>query len=449
MGGGNVLIVEDENDVCQLLKRVVALEGFTVSVAANIKSAAKILQQESIDVVLCDVKLPDGNGIEFNQQIRAIKPGIEFILLTAYGNIPDSVQAIKGGAFDYITKGNDNDRILPLVYRAMEKVRLEKKVAELERKISSRYANFDSIIGNSDMILKAKELAKMAAPSGAPVLLLGETGTGKEVFAQAIHSGSSRAKHAFIALNCSAFSKELLESELFGYKSGAFTGAVRDKKGLIEEANEGTLFLDELGETPLDFQVKLLRVLETSEFIKVGDTKPTKVNLRIIAATNRNLVEEVAAGKFREDLFYRLNTFMIYLPPLRDRQEDIPIFAESFLKQFTRNSYRHVSGMSQGFIDYLKRNDWHGNIRELKNVIERALIVCHGDTLTKDHLPVEFQYTTLKSKTLSAFDLASVESFHIQRVLQYTEGNKTQAAKLLKIGVATLYRKIEEYKITL
>lgn len=444
----NILLVEDENDVRLLLKRVLSLEGFVVFEAENIKTASKLLENENIDLVLCDVKLPDGNGVEFISKIKTSHPYIEIIVLTANGNIPDSVQAIKNGAFDYITKANDNQRILPLLYRALEKVKLEKRVAQLEKQAADRYATFDSIIGNSLSINQAKTLAQMAAPTDAPVLLLGETGTGKEVFAQAIHSASKRNTKTFLGLNCSAFGKDILESELFGHKAGAFTGASKDKKGLIEEANEGTLFLDEIGEMPLDLQAKLLRVLETSTFIKVGDTKQVKVNIRIIAATNRDIQQEISSGKFREDLFYRLNLVTISLPPLRERQDDIPLLAKYFVKRLTQDAYQQVKGMTNAFAERLQKNEWRGNIRELRNVIERSLIVCQGAELSIDNLPVELQYhTALKSNTLSAFDLSSVERLHIHRVLQYTKWNKTQAAKLLNISSATLYRKIEEYKI--
>lgn len=444
----NILLVEDENDVRLLLKRVLSLEGFVVYEAENIKTAIKTLENENIDLVLCDVKLPDGNGVEFITKIKATYPYIEIIVLTANGNIPDSVQAIKNGAFDYITKANDNQRILPLLYRALEKVKLEKRVALLEKQAVDRYANFDAIIGNSLSITQAKILAQMAAPTDAPVLLLGETGTGKEVFAQAIHSASKRSTKTFLGLNCSAFGKDILESELFGHKAGAFTGASKDKKGLIEEANEGTLFLDEIGEMPLDLQAKLLRVLETSEYIKVGDTKQLKVNIRIIAATNRDIQQEISKGRFREDLYYRLNLVTISLPPLRERQDDIPLLTDYFVKKLTKDAYQQVRGMTSAFVERLGKNEWRGNIRELRNVIERSLIVCQGSELTLDNLPVELQYqNTIKSSSLSAFDLSTVERLHIHRVLQYTKGNKTQAAKLLNISSATLYRKIEEYKI--
>ncbi|UOE46564.1 sigma-54 dependent transcriptional regulator [Mucilaginibacter sp. SMC90] len=443
-----VLIIEDETDVRKLLKRVLSLEGFSVFESENLKAAIKVLERENIDVVLCDVKLPDGNGVEFIPKIKAVHPYVEVIMLTAYGNIPDSVQSIKNGAFDYLTKANDNQRILPLLYRALEKVKLEKRIAQLENEAAERYASFDAIIGSSFAVTQAKTLARQAAPTDAPILLLGETGTGKEVFAQSIHTASKRKTQTFLGLNCSAFSKELLESELFGHRAGAFTGAAKDKKGLIEEADGGTLFLDEIGEMPMDLQAKLLRVLETSEFIKVGDTRQIRVNIRVIAATNRNIQQEISHGKFREDLYYRLNLVTINLPPLRDRQEDIPQLADFFLKKLTKDAYQHVKGMTAAYIEKLKSNEWRGNIRELRNVMERSLIVCQTAELNVDNLPVEMQQrSVVHDGAISAFDLASVERLHIQRVLHYTRQNKTQAAKLLNISQATLYRKIDEYRL--
>jgi transcriptional regulator with PAS, ATPase and Fis domain len=298
------------------------------------------------------------------------------------------------------------------------------------------------------VIKDAIEQAQKVAPGDTTVLLLGETGTGKEVFAQAIHNNSKRAGKPFVALNCSAFSRELLESELFGYKAGAFTNAMRDKKGLIEEANTGTLFLDEIGELPLDLQSKLLRVLETSEFIKVGDTKSTKVNVRIITATNRDLSKEVSLGQFREDLFYRLNVFAITLPPLRERKKDIPLLTDYFVGVFSAKINGKQLTVNPAFIEKLQLHEWKGNIRELKNVLERAVILAGNEELTVVHLPFELQVNDKPVHTLSAFDLASVEKLHIIRVLHHTRNNKTEAAKLLNIGLATLYRKIEEYQIS-
>ncbi len=448
MSTGIVLIIDDEEKLRTLLSRIIRLEGLTVLEADTLKAGNRLLEKEDIDVVLCDVKLPDGNGVDFVRDLKVRHPLVEAILLTAYGNIADGVMAMKNGAFDYITKGDDNDKIIPLLARALEKVQLQKRVSQLEQQVGKRYT-FETILGHSPLIAEAIAMARKVAPTEATVLLLGETGTGKEVFAQAIHHASKRINKPFIALNCSSFSKELLESELFGHKAGSFTSASRDKKGLIEEANLGTLFLDEIGEMHIDLQAKLLRVLETSEFIKVGDTKPTRVNVRIIAATNRELQQEVDEGRFRDDLYYRLNVFTISLPSLRDRKKDIPAIAEFYLRWFSSKGDKRIDSMSKEFLDRLQQHEWKGNIRELKNIIERAVILSDGHQLTLENLPTELQVTGAKSNgPLSAFDLASVEKLHIQRVLNHTRGNKTEAARLLNIGLTTLYRKIEEYKLS-
>ena len=444
---GTVLLIDDEEKLRGLLSRIIKLEGYTVLEAPNLKTALKLADKEIIDIVLCDVKLPDGSGVDFVSTLKSRYPFLEIILLTAYGNIADGVQAMKNGAFDYITKGDDNDRIIPLLTKALEKVQLQKRVIQLEQKVNKQYG-FENILGTAPPIQDAILLARKVAPTEATVLLLGETGSGKEVFAQAIHTGSKRANNAFMALNCSAFSKELLESELFGHKAGAFTSANKDKRGLIEEAHQGTLFLDEIGEMPVELQAKLLRVLETGEFIKVGDTKSTKINVRIIAATNRNLEMEVKKGKFREDLFYRLNVFTITLPALRERKKDIPVLANHFLEVFSKKTNQHIEGMDKSFMDRLLAHEWKGNIRELKNVMERAVILSDGGMLTLINLPLELQTIQSKNISLSAFDLASVEKLHIQRILNHTNGNKTETARLLNIGLTTLYRKIEEYNIT-
>jgi DNA-binding NtrC family response regulator len=441
-----ILIVDDEEKLRVLLARIISLEGFEVLQAGDIKTAIKKLEQNDIDVVLCDVKLPDGTGVEFAKQVKEKYPVVELILLTAYGNIPDGVQAIKNGAFDYITKGDDNNKIIPLLYRAVEKVMLAKRVQHLEKQLSNKYS-FDSIIGRSKLILAAIDLAKKVAVTDASVLLTGETGTGKEVFAQAIHQASIRKGKNFIAINCAAISKDLLESELFGHKAGAFTGAIKDTKGILEEAHNGTVFLDEIGEMPLELQAKLLRVLETGELMKVGENKIIKINIRIIAATNRNLQKEIEAGNFREDLFYRIAVFQIALPPLRERVMDIEELANHFAKIVAAKTNKKIKPVSKDFAEVLKQHQWHGNIRELKNVMERAVILMNNDELSIDNLPFEMQQVITAPKQLSAFDLASAEKIHIQKVLNYTNGNKTETAKLLNIALTTLYRKLEEYKL--
>lgn len=443
-----VLIIDDEEKLRGLLSRIIKSEGFQVVEAGDIKSGIRKTEQHDIDVVLSDVKLPDGNGLDIIKKLKARQPLLEIILLTAYGNISDGVQAMKNGAFDYIVKGDDNDKIIPLLNRAMEKVTLLKRVKELEQRVGKKYS-FQSIIGQSKVLHESIELAKKVAPTEAAVLLTGETGTGKEVFAQAIHQGSPRAGKNFVALNCSALGKDILESELFGYKQGAFTGAVKDKKGLIEEAHGGTLFLDEIGEMPLDLQAKLLRVLETSEFIKLGDTKAQKSDFRLIAATNKDLKTESEAHNFRADLYFRLNVFQIVLPPLRERKKDIEALAVFYTGQFTAKTGGQEKHFEPGFLDKLVAYPWPGNIRELKNVIERAVILSEDNQLTRAALPFEIQHAaTSDGKTqLSAFSLMSVEKLHIQKVLNHTRGNKAEAARLLEIGIATLYRKLEEYQI--
>ncbi len=443
----NILIIDDEEKHRSLLARIIRSEGYDVCEAGDCASGLKKLAQKAIDVILCDVKLPDGNGIDLVPKIKELYPDVEIILLTAFGNISDSVQAMKDGAFDYIVKGNDNDKIIPLLSRAFEKVELRKRVRNLEKRVGKKYT-FDSVIGTSPAITKAIDLARKVAGTDATVLLTGETGTGKEVFAEAIHLASSRANNSFVALNCSTFSKEILESELFGHKQGSFTGAIKDQKGLIEEANGGTLFLDEIGEMPLELQAKLLRLLETSEYLKIGDTKPSHSNFRLIAATNRDLKKESEEQRFRSDLYFRLNVFQVELPSLSSRSKDIKLLTKHFVEQFSAKSNRKTLGIDDDFLEKLSLYSWPGNIRELKNIVERAVILSDGKTLTTDDLPPEIQFLQeQKSNTLSAFSMASVEKLHILKVLNHTKGNKAEAARLLEIGIATLYRKIEEYKL--
>ncbi|MGV3458984.1 MAG: sigma-54-dependent transcriptional regulator [Flavobacterium sp.] len=447
-----VLVIDDEEKLRSLMARILKLEGFEIFEAGNCRSGLKFLEQQLIDVVLCDVKLPDGSGVDLTLTIKERYPHVEVILLTAYGNIPDGVQAIKHGAFDYITKGDDNNKIIPLIYRAIEKKNLEKRVGALEAQLEKKYS-FEGIIGHSKSIQEAISLAQKVAPTDTTILLTGETGTGKEVFANAIHQNSNRKNKNFVAINCSAFSHDLLESEMFGHMAGSFTGALKDKRGLFEEANHGTIFLDELGELPIDLQAKLLRVLESGEFMKVGSSKVTKVDVRIIAASNRDFRKEIAAGHFREDLYYRLSAFELPLPPLRERVKDIEQLSAFFLKMFTNKTNKKIPSISKETLHLLKSHNWPGNIRELKNVIERSVILEGSDVLAPQSLPVELQSKSLGSSgddksTLSAFSMASAEKIHIQKVLNYTGGNKAETARLLSIGLATLYRKMDEYNLS-
>ena len=445
-----ILIIDDEPIIRKLLARMMELEGYEVFQAADRASGLKLLTAKTPQLVLCDVFLPDGNGVEMVKEIKELQPETEVILLTAHGNIPDGVQAIKNGAFDYITKGDDNNKIIPIISRAMEKINSRPVQPSGSTVVPVRESAFDTVLGHSRGLQQVIQLARKVAVTDVPVLLTGETGTGKEVFAQAIHNGSARAKQPFVAINCSAFSKELLESEIFGHKAGAFTGALKDKKGLFEEANHGTIFLDEIGEMAYGLQAKLLRVLETGEYIKVGDTKPTKIDVRIVSATNRNLKEEIANSNFREDLYFRLSVFHLHLPPLRERREDIPELAAAFLKFFAAKMGKQVKGFAADCQAWMQSYARPGNVRELRNVIERALIIC-DDYITLDDMPLDFRSSTLSGSAADGddFELAEAEHRHIQRVLQYTKGNKAEAARLLKIGLTTLYRKIEEYGINI
>lgn len=463
-----LLIIDDEPIIRKLLSRMMELEGYEVWQAADCAHGMQQIKLHQPQIVICDVFLPDGNGVDMVAKIKADAPYREVILLTAHGNIPDGVQAIKNGAFDYITKGDDNNKIIPIVSRAMDHVNRSLALSEgndAKTKVNNKIAapnSFDTIIGNSILIKQAEELAKKVSATDVPVLLTGETGTGKEVFAQAIHNSSFRHSNSIMAINCSAFSSDLLESELFGYRAGSFTGASKDKKGLLEVANHGTLFLDEIGEMAYPLQAKLLRFLESGEYIKIGDTVPSKVDVRIISATNRDLKKEISVNNFREDLFYRLSVFQIHLPALRQRRSDILLLAKSFLDRYSTKLNKKIDGMTNEFIEAITNAEWRGNVRELKNVMERSAIVCDSQ-LTLQDLPLDLQFSESSVKVSDLiknnsneldsenelgnndFELAKIEKRHIARVLQYTKGNKTEAARLLKIGLTTLYRKIDEY----
>jgi two-component system NtrC family response regulator len=448
MPEGTILLIDDEASLRRVVARVLEFEGYTVWQAPDAQRGLDLLRQHAAEVllILCDVKLPDAHGVALLPRLRALAPLAEVILLTAYGTIADGVRAMKEGAFDYLTKGDSDDQLLVIVERAMEKARLQHRVAELEKQVGTQHS-FASMIGTSPALQRAKNLAQRVAPTEAAVLLEGPTGSGKELFAQAIHQASGRKSKPFVAVNCSAFPKDLLESELFGYRKGAFTGALTDKKGLFEEANGGTLFLDEIGELDISLQAKLLRVLETQEYHKLGDSKPSKGNVRLVAATNRNLRAEADQGHFRADLYYRLSVFVVPVPALNERREDIKPLAEYFLHFYAAKLRKRLRGLDAEFLRLLRAYDWRGNVRELKNVLERAVILADEEELTADTLPPEFQALTLPNpdEPTGSRSLWAVEKRQIQLVMQEVAGNKTEAARQLGIGVKTLYRKLQEY----
>lgn len=440
----SILIIDDEAELRNLLTKLLALEGYQVFEAASAGAGWRIAVNEEPAVVITDVRLPDDSGLTLFPKLKRQYPWMEVIVLTAYGTIEDGVRAIKEGAFDYITKGDEDNKILPVVQRAMERVRMRSEINRLQKTIGQQY-HFGSIIGNTPAIRQAVDLARKMVETEAPVLLIGETGTGKEIFAQAIHYAGARRQRPFVAVNCSAFARDLLESEMFGYKAGAFTGATKNKKGLFEEAHLGTLFLDEIGEMDAGLQPKLLRALETQSFIKAGDTRLTEVDVRFIAAANYDLETAMKNGKFREDLYYRIAVMKIEIPPLRRRREDIPLLANHFLDYFARKSNKPVYAIAPTCMKLLTEYNYPGNIRELKNVIERAVILCTGEVLEASLLPKEF-FTRESAPSVSAdspvLSLEAIEKQHIRQILEICGGNRTKAARLLGISSATLYRKL-------
>lgn len=454
MPQAKLLIIDDEDDIRLLLKRILKLEGYTVDAAANGRDGLRQALAGAYDVCICDVRLPDANGLELTAKIKEGQPATEVIQLTADGSIADGVAAIKAGAYDYLTKAENNNRLLPLVERAAEKAKAQHRLSRIDAARLAKHG-FDRIIGKSPAIEVSKRLAQQVAATNATVLVTGPTGTGKEVFANAIHYASPRRREPMLAVNCAALSRELLESEIFGHVAGAFTGASKNKKGLFEEADGGTLFLDELGEMDLGLQARLLRVLENGTFMKVGSTTEQRVDVRIIAATNRDLLAESEGGRFRLDLYYRLSTFVVDLPALADRPEDIQPLASHFVETLAPSVNPRVQRMDRAFEQGLLKHTWRGNVRELRNFIERALILASGDTLVAKDLPAVPAPTGASSPLEAATSdqrtsawpvgttLAKLERAHITRVMEAVSGNKSRAAEILGIGLSTLYRKLE------
>ncbi len=436
-----ILVVDDEPELRKLLARLLGMEGYQVIEAESGDSALKKIREEDVMVVLSDVRMPGTGGLELLKKIKEFDPSIEVIMLTAYGRIEDGVESIKLGAFDYITKGDEDNKIVPVVDRAFEKISLKRKIEQLEKHIA-RKGNFNLLTGSSDLIARVRELGEKVAPRDVPVLITGETGTGKEVLAHAIHTGSKRGNTQMVVINCAAIPRELMESELFGYKAGAFTGAVRNKKGLFEEAHNGTLFLDEIGELDVAAQSKLLRVIETGTFIKSGDTQPVTVDVRVIAATSRELEEEIKKGNFRSDLFYRLNVFRIELPPLRKRPGDIRQLTDDLLADLNHKS-NSTMVCDEEVYKALEGYDFPGNIRELRNILERAMILSSGDRISLRHLPPDI--VKRKQPCPAETRLEEVEREHILKVLEECGNNKARAASLLGISQATLFRKLKEF----
>jgi len=438
-----ILVIDDEEAILTLLSQLIRLEGFNVLTAVNGKTALQLLQNDNeINIVISDVRLPDINGIELITKFKSLNPFGEIIMLTAYGTIEDGVKAIKAGAFDYITKGDEDNKIIPILNKAVDKISRLKKLSDTA--LTDNWIS--QVTGSSDAIKKSVDLAKKVSKTDSNVLLLGETGVGKEIFAKAIHLNSDRKNKNFVAVNCSAISKDLIESELFGYKAGAFTGASKNKLGLFEEADGGTLFLDEIGELDVSIQSKLLRVLENNSFIKAGDTKETHVNVRIISATNKNLQQSIIDGSFRADLFYRISVISITIPPLRERKEDIIPLTEYFIKLYAAKFNKNINLVSENFYSALTNYSFPGNVRELKNIIERTILLADRNTIDKTNLPEDL-FVNIASSISKNISLEETEKEHIAAIYLSTDKNKVKTAELLGIGLTTLYRKLQHYGI--
>jgi DNA-binding NtrC family response regulator len=436
-----ILIVDDEFSVRDSLSRWFKEDGYRVGTAENATEALKIMQEQSWDIALVDIKMPGMSGLELQRRIKEIDKNIVVIIITAYASVESAVQALKEGAFDYVTKPVDPDDLSHLIRNAIKQRMLAAENILLRTKIEE-LSKPDEIIGESPQIKKVMELIKTVAQTDATVMIRGESGTGKELVARAIHANSNRRYFPLIPVNCGSIPEGLLESELFGHEKGAFTGAQYRRKGKFEMANGGTIFFDEIGNVTMKLQVDLLRVIETKQFTRLGGEQVIHVDFRIICATNKNLEKAVEEGTFREDLYYRLNVFTIFLPPLRERRSDIPLLAQHFLRKYAYSMNKSISSISPEALDLLIRYDWPGNVRELQNAIERAMVVGKPPTIRAEDLP--FQLNS-RPKIAEPDSLAEVEREHIINILDRTGWNITRAAEILKIDRVTLYNKIEKY----
>jgi DNA-binding NtrC family response regulator len=442
-----VLVVDDDLEMCGLLSDVLRREGFFVTTTGDSLEASKILKREEFDVLVTDLKMKGLKGLDLLEGVNKVAPMTPVIIITAFGTIESAIKAMKMGAYDYITKPFQMDEIVLTVRKALENRLLKKEVIRLRKEVESRY-DFHQLIGKSPSMQKIYDLIERISDSSSNVLITGESGTGKELVAKAIHFNGVRKEGPFVAINCAAIPETLLESELFGYKKGAFTDAKSDKKGLIFEANEGTLFLDEITEMPLTLQAKLLRVIEEREVRPLGDTNSYPIDVRIISTSNRDIVSSIQQGRFREDLYYRLKVIDIELPPLRDRREDIPLLVQHFVNKFSQGLKKTISGVSEEALKIFLNYSWPGNVRELENVIQRAITLSQQEFILPEDLPATVIQTTDKKLVEKAleenFTLDELEKEYIKRVLIETAGNKSRAAEILGLDRKTLYRKLGE-----
>jgi len=449
MDKANILVVDDEKDICMALNIILTKEGYTVKEAYNGEQALERIRLENFDIVMTDIKMEKMDGFEVLKQAQQISPETSVIMMTAFASVVSAVEAMRAGAVDYITKPFINDEIRLTIKNILQSRKLQMENQILRQQLSQRPAAFTNIIGSSEPMQKVFSVMEKVIPNKSNILITGESGTGKGLVAQAIHEAGPRKNNPFIAINCGAIPENLLESELFGHKKGAFTSANEDKKGLITMANTGTLFLDEIGELPQALQVKLLHFLQTKEFTPVGDTRVISVEVRIISATNAQLGQRVKEGRFREDLYYRLNVIEIHMPSLRERRDDIPVLIKHYLAIAAKEAGKTIKDIDYEAMQALLAYDWPGNIRELRNTIERATVLADGEVITMHDLTDKFRTLDIEGVSTSSLRQAldEFEREYIRRSMLENKGNKEAAANKLGVDLATLYRKLKKLRI--
>ena len=454
MAAKRILIVDDEESFRHMLSVILIKEGYEVETSPNGEAGLQKAAASAFDQILCDIRMPRMDGLGFLQEIKKSGTEATIIVMSAYGTVDIAIEAMKLGAYDYISKPFKPDEVILTLRKAEEREQLRRENQLLRKEVAKEYS-FENIVSKNEEMQKIFDVIKKVSHYKSTVLITGESGTGKELVARALHYNSGRSQHPFIAVNCGAIPENLLESELFGHAKGAFTDAIRTKKGLFEEADAGTLFLDEIGELPGQLQVKLLRVLQDGEIRRIGESKPIQIDVRIVAATVKDLPKEVNEGRFREDLFYRLNVLPIHIPPLRERKEDIPLLIEHFIGKYNHEMNKHVGNIDHEAMERLMSYKWYGNVRELENTIERAIVLSEKNNIESENLPSEIRdikeespIETLPEEEQSIKKASkALEINLIKKALRKTKGNHTQAARLLEISHRALLYKIKEYEI--
>ncbi len=445
-----ILVIDDEDSMCNFMEIMLTKEGYAVETANRGRDGVNLLKDKNFDLVIADLNMPEMSGIDVLKEVRGFKKDQELIVMTAYASVDTAIEAMKQGAVDYITKPFKIDEIKMVIEKNINRKKLLKENDQLKRQLQGDNS-FDNFIGNSEVVVKLKKFAQRIASSDSTVLIRGESGTGKDLIAKAIHLHSPRCGGPFVTINCAALPETLLESELFGHKKGSFTGAIKDKEGLFKVADGGTFFLDEVGNTSLSIQVKLLRVLEEKKITPVGDTWPIDVDVRLIAATNADLEDDVKQGRFRADLFYRLNVIPLQIPSLRERKDDIELLTRYFVSRFCKKANMPPKEVTPEALTLLTTYHWPGNVRELENTIERAVLLNRTEALDiadfPDRLSQPEQIAAVNEQTPVNPTLESIEKAYIHYVMAQTGGKKTKAAKILGIDTSTLYRKIERYHL--